>query len=65
MELQRIDKQIQEATMKAVELQKEITLHQSSLDMRSGEIDSLKEQLKGLSKSVAQLPKTRIESALG
>lgn len=61
IDLSRIDAQINEATLRAVTLQKEINAHQSSLEMRTGEIVSLRERLDELNKSVSRFRKIEYE----
>lgn len=61
VDLSKIDTQIQEVTIKAAGLQKEINLYQSSLEMRADEIESLKEKLNELKKSVSKFRKAEYE----
>lgn len=61
IDLSRIDAQINEATLRAVTLQKEINEHQSSLEMRTDEIASLRERLNELNKSVSRFRKLEYE----
>ena len=56
-----IDEQIQAATLQAVALQKEITLQQSSLDMRADEMQSLKQRLDELGSQVGKFRKFEYE----